>query len=113
MIEIDEQNKKEIVTTQDKPISLDQKIEDVKDYGDFINYLIVKAIKNIVKYTNYSFEDILKEDYSFDNFYFEICKNFNLEKEEDYVDSGYLQDQLKRFGTKYIRQTEYNIYFIM
>lgn len=104
---------KEIVTTQDKPISLDIKIEDVKDYGDFINYLIVKAIKNIVKYTDYTLEQILKEDYSFDQFYFEICKNYDLPTEEHYQDSKFLQEQLKRFGTKYIRQTEYDIYFIM
>lgn len=102
-----------IKSNQEKPVTIDMKIDDVKEYGDFINYLIIKAIKNIVKYTNYSFEDILKEDYSFDHFYFSICKNFDLEKEEDYKDSEYLQDQLKRFGTKYIRQTEYNIYFIM
>lgn len=103
----------EIKTTQSNTVSFDMKIDDVKVYGDFINYLIVKAIKNIVKYTNYTFESILKEDYSFDHFYFKICKNFDLEKEEDYEDSIYLQDQLKRFGTKYIRQTEYNIYLIM
>jgi hypothetical protein len=104
---------KEIVTTQDESISLDMKIEDVKDYGDFINYLIVKAIKNIVKYADYSYEEILKDDYSFDQFYFSICKNFNMPSEEHYENSEFLQDQLKRFGTKYIRQTEYNIYFIM
>ena len=103
----------DIKTSQDKPVSLDIKIDDVKEYGDFINYLIVKAIKNIVKYTNNSYKDILKEDYSFDHFYFSICKNFDLPKEENYLDSQFLQDQLKRFGTRYIRQTEYNIYLLM
>ena len=102
-----------IKTNQDRELNTDIKIEDVKDYGDFINFLIVKSLLNIIKYTDYTFETILKEDYSFDEIYHSICRNFDLPKIEDYEDTEYLQSQLSRFKIKFIRQTEYNIYCIL
>ena len=99
-----------IKSNQDETIDTDMKIEDVTSYGDMINYLIIKSVKNIVRYTDYTYDDIFKEDYSFDSFFHSISKNYSLPRLEDYDDVEYIRTQLKLQKTKLIRQTEYNIY---
>lgn len=103
----------ELKNSKNEVINFDMKIEDVENYGDFIDFLIIKATKNIAKYSNYSLEEIFKENYSFDSFHHTICKNYTLKKEEHYSDALYLQTQLQISKTKLIRQVEYDIYLVM
>ena len=51
---------------QNKELDMKMKVEDVKEYGDFINYLIIKALANLVKYSNYGYDEILSREYSYD-----------------------------------------------
>ena len=100
-----------ILSNQDKEININIKIDEVLEYGDFINYIIVRALKNIVKYTDYNYKDIF-EIISFDNIYFKLCNFFKI-KEEFSNDKTYLEFQLNTYKIKYVRKFEYEIFLLL
>ena len=99
-----------IVSNQDREINTNMKQAEVMNHNDYMNFLIIKAINNIVKFTDDSHKDIF-ELISYDD----IFKSINLIKIDDKFksDRTYLQFQLDTYKVKYIRNIEYIIFSML
>lgn len=87
-------------------------IEKINSYEDYINYIVTKAIDNVIRYSNYTKEEIYS-NHSFENLAYKISSNYQFPDKEYYNDYLWLRKELKRDYVRIIRAVEYDIYYMI
>ncbi len=77
------------------------KLDEINDWGDTINYLTIAALKNISEYTLDTLEEILKEDWNFDEIY--DCVNHAWKYDDNF------HNLIKKDVDTFIKRSEYII----
>ena len=87
-------------------------IEKINSYDDFINYIVTKAIDNVIKYSNYTKEEVYAF-HSFEDLAYKISSSFEFPSKEYYNDHLWFRKELKRDYVRIIRLVEYDIYYMI